>query len=117
MLNQLYTLMSSQTCFLFLAVAPVVRKYFKTKSHCTPSIKLLLYSLDATTFSNVSRGIEVLESKAHTENTVAARIAIAVTEREHPSISSIIVIATTIEDRIARSDEIRVVQFNPYISF
>ena len=61
--------------------------------------------------------IEVLESKAHTKTIVVVRIAIAVIEREHPSISSIIVIATTIEYRIARSDEIRVVQFNPYISF
>ena len=61
----------------------------------------------------VSLRIEVLESKAHTEPIVVVRITIAIIVSKDTSISSIIVIAPTIEDWIARIHEVRVVQFNP----
>ena len=55
----------------------------------------------------------MLKSKARTEAIVVVRIAIRIIVSKHTCISTIIVIAPTIEHRIARIDEIRVVQFNP----
>ena len=57
----------------------------------------------------VSLCIEVLESKAHTEPTAAARIPKAIIVSKDTSTSTITVMAPTTEDWIARTHEVRVV--------
>ena len=52
-------------------------------------------------------------SQDHTERFVAVVVAIVVVRIEHARIGIIIVIAPTLEERIARIHEVGVVQFNP----